>query len=106
MNASIKIFKKDGLVVMSNIWNNSINREDFFKKIAENEPHTLLINNLDGNALYYYIHKRNFPTVNKVIYFGDYSPQDVRGLYTFEQTLVCNYNKHFAGDNFIYMASQ
>jgi len=106
MNASIKIFKKDGLVVMSNIWNNSINREDIFNKIAENKPHTLLINNLDGNALYYYIDKKNFPTVNKVIYFGDYSPQDVRGLYTFEQTLVCNYNKHFAGDNFIYMADK
>lgn len=103
MNASIKIFKKDGLLVISNLFDHSINNKNIFDKIEEHAPHTLVINNLDGNALYYYITKKNFPTVKNVIYFGDYSPQDVDGLYEFEKTLVTNYNKYFAGDNFVYM---
>lgn len=64
-----------------------------------------MINNLDGNAIFYYIHKRNFPTVKNVVYFGNYSPQDVDGLYKFEKTLVSNYNEHFAGNNFVYMTN-
>lgn len=104
MKASIKILKKDGLVVMSNIWNNSIsNSNHVFEKIAEHKPHTLLLNRLDGNAMFYYIDKSNFPTVKRVIYFGGYTPQDVNGLHEFEECLVYRYNEHFAGENFIYM---
>jgi hypothetical protein len=103
MKASIKILKKDGLVVMSNIWNDSISDRHIFKKITEHKPHTLLINHLDGNAMFYYIHKHNFPTVKRVIYFGGYSPQDVDGLYGFEECLVYRFNEHFAGKNFIFM---
>lgn len=104
MKASIKILKKDAFVVMSNIWNNSIYDSSYvFEKIAEQKPHTLLLNNLDENAMFYYINKKHFPTVKRVIYFGDYRPQDVKGLYEFEECLVYGYNKHFAGENFIYM---
>lgn len=106
-SSSIKVFKKNGYVVLSNIYDNSITQQhEVFASIAEQKPHTLILNNLDGNALFYYIRKNNFPTVKKVIYFDDYSPQDTDGLYNFDKILVTRrFNKHFAGKNFDYMKS-
>ena len=104
MNSSIKIFKKEGIVVMSNIYNNSITDKEVFNKIAELKVDTLLINNLDGNAMYYYIHKHYFPTITTVVYLGGYHPQDVNGLYEFKNTLVTKkYIEKFAGKFFRYM---
>jgi hypothetical protein len=65
-----------------------------------------IINHLDGNAMFYYIHKHNFPTVKRVIYFGGDIPQDADGLSGFEECLVYRFNEHFAGKNEIFMTKK
>lgn len=105
-SSSIKVFKNEGFVVLSNIYNNSIFKsQNVFNVISTHNPHTLIINNLDNNALYYYIHKHNFPTVKQVIYFDHHRTQDTDGIYDFDKIRVSNhFNKHYTTDKFTYMS--
>ena len=104
--SSIKIFKNKGVVAMCNIWDSSIaNPGEVFQLIKEHNPHTLVVNGLDGNALYYYIKKYHFPTVKTIVYFGGSGhPQDTAGIYQFDKILVTTYfNKNHTNENFAFM---
>jgi hypothetical protein len=104
--SSIKIFKSKGIVAMCNIWNNSIgNSSEVFNTIKECNSHTLVVNGLDENALYYYINKYHFPTVKTIIYFGGSGhPQDTKGIYEFDKIMVTkHFNENHTNEKFTFM---
>lgn len=105
-SSSIKIYKTTGYVVLSNIYDRSIDK-DICEKISEYKPHTLIIQNLDGNSLYYNIHKRKFKSVDKVVFFGDYRSQDTDGIYTFDKILITpKFNERYATSKCRYMTPE
>jgi hypothetical protein len=105
--ATARVLKSHSIVACSNFINNCVKDRSMFDAIAKENPSTLVVHRFDRNAEYYYMSPFCFPTVKRVVYFGNWSRQDTDGLYDFSEVLVPSYfNAERMGSNFRYMTPE